>query len=63
VSSNQAKEVWQQAGMWDIINRLDEIVTGIKAFVFTALTTLDEMRKCDFVMLLWCLWKHINDKV
>jgi hypothetical protein len=52
-----------QFGLWEVVSNLSETVTLFFELVFSVLAALEEVRKCDFAMMLWCLWKPRNDKV
>jgi hypothetical protein len=63
VSCCKAREVWLQAGLWDVVNNLSTSAVGFSELIFSALTVLEGAKKQDFVMMVWCLWRQQNDKV
>lgn len=60
---NKAQQVWQSAGLWQLICNEFEVAEGASELILKLLNVLDQNSKSNFVAVLWCLWRKRNDVV
>ncbi|MCH83726.1 ribonuclease H protein [Trifolium medium] len=59
----KAKQVWEGAGLWDIIEALINNVASLNDLIFTIFRSQPQKKVLEIVMMLWCLWKRRNKKI
>nr|KYP42178.1 hypothetical protein KK1_036432 [Cajanus cajan] len=57
-----AMDVWIYSGLWQKNCQIVE-QGGVILTTFELLGCLLEQDIISFVLMLWCIWKHMNDKV
>lgn len=62
IGCEAAKQVWQVAGLWDIIMEA-VAVSNFAECIFQLLCRCSKQKCHDIAMILWCLWRRRNDKV
>jgi len=64
IGCEAAKQVWQVAGLWDIIMDAAAAVSNNFAECIFQLSCRCSKQMCqDIAMMLWCFWRRQNDKV
>lgn len=58
-----AKQVWIEAGLWDVIAAGIDAATGLASHLFTVFCRLQNHLCRDIAAVLWCIWRRRNDKV
>lgn len=56
-------EVWNAAGIWNLIRSEFDVVEGVSELIFKLLEVLDQNIKPDFAVVMWCLWRRRNKMV
>lgn len=59
----QVHEYWRTTRVWSYISNEVQIAKTIKGSVFKLLHKLSQSIQVKFVMLLWNIWHHRNDKI
>jgi len=63
IGCEEAKKVWQAAGLWGKIEEVAGSATSFADCIFSLLCRLTSNMRNDMAMMLWCLWCRRNDKV
>ncbi|KAG4952090.1 hypothetical protein JHK84_045425 [Glycine max] len=56
-------EIWQQAGLWEIIDTQMQLAESFNELVFKLLQQSHEHIKLRFATTPWCLWNRRNEKL
>jgi hypothetical protein len=59
----KAKEIWEEAGLWSIIDGLIDTAEGFVTLFFQLLLQLSQHQIINLVLGLWCIWKRRNEKL
>jgi len=63
IGCEEAKSVWQTAGLWELIRDTVNNATSFADCFFSSLRRLTSDKSNDIALMFWCLWRHRNDKV
>ncbi|KAK2404967.1 hypothetical protein QL285_054266 [Trifolium repens] len=59
----KAQEIWEEAGLWYLIEGMFETADGFVSLFFKLLDLLSQHLVFQFVSALWCIWKRRNQKI
>lgn len=60
---SRTTEIWQECGLFQEIRSTMVAATDFHDCFFSLMQSLNEYNKNKFVMMLWSLWRGLNDKV
>ncbi|KAK2434249.1 hypothetical protein QL285_019418 [Trifolium repens] len=59
----KAQEIWEEAGLWYLIEGMFETADGFVSLFFKLLDLLSQHLVFQFVSALWCIWKRRNQNI